>query len=296
MTGKPIVETFFDPVTFTYSYVVSAPNTGDCAIIDAVLDYDPASGRVDTNCAQQIIDFVKTNSLKVQWILDTHVHADHLSASSYLQHRLGGKTAIGHLVTQVQQTFADVFHVESGFVADGHQFDHLLCAQSAFRVGDLDVSVLETPGHTPACLTYVIAGVAFVGDTLFMPDYGTARTDFPGGDAGTLYRSIRRILALPSETELYLCHDYGTEEREEFCHLTTVAEQRATNIHVHDGISLADFVGLRNARDQGLSAPKLLLPSVQFNMRGGDFPPAEDNGTRYFKIPLDTQACGDLSA
>jgi glyoxylase-like metal-dependent hydrolase (beta-lactamase superfamily II) len=295
MSAPARVETFFDPTTFTYSYVVSDPSSDACAIIDSVLDYDPASGRVDTTSAQQIIDYVMTNALNVQWILDTHVHADHLSASRFLQRRLGGETAIGHLVTRVQEKFADVFHAESEFVADGHQFDHLLCAQSTFKIGNIDAHVLETPGHTPACLTYVIAGMAFVGDTLFMPDYGTARTDFPGGDAAALYRSIQKILALPADTELYLCHDYGTQERKEFCNLTTVAEQRANNVHVHDSVNLEEFVALRDARDKTLAAPKLLLPSVQFNMRGGAFPPAEDNGTRYFKIPLNTLACGDLS-
>ena len=295
MTASAVVETFFDPATFTYSYVVSDPSSAACAVIDSVLDYDPASGRVEITSAQQIIDYVTNNALRVQWILDTHVHADHLSASRFLQHRLGGKTAIGHQVTRVQQTFAEVFHLESGFVSDGHQFDHLLSAQSTFKIGNLTAHVLETPGHTPACLTYVIGGMAFVGDTLFMPDYGSARTDFPGGDAAALYHSIRTILALPADTELYLCHDYGTEERKEFCNVTTVAEQRADNIHVQDKVSLEDFVALRAARDKTLAAPKLLLPSVQFNIRGGAFPPAEDNGKRYFKIPLNTLACGDLS-
>ena len=295
MGRQATVETFFDPTTYTYSYVVSDPNAAACAIIDAVLDYDPASGRVDTTSAQQIIDYVTTNALTVDWILDTHVHAEHLSAARFLQRTLGGKTAIGSRVEQVQRTFAGVFHVEPEFVADGHQFDQLLSAEDTLQVGDVTAHVLETPGHTPACVTYVFPGMAFVGDTLFMPDYGTARTDFPGGDAAALYGSIRRILSLPESTELYLCHDYGTKERKAFCNLTTVAQERANNIHMHDGVTLEAFVALREARDKELAAPKLLLPSVQFNIRGGAFPPAEDNGTRYFKIPLNIQACGDLS-
>ena len=295
MVRQAKVETFFDPTTYTYSYVVSDPSAAVCAIIDSVLDYDPASGRVDTTSAQQIIDYVKTNALTVDWILDTHVHADHLSAARFLQRNLGGQTAMGSLVKQVQQTFADVFHVEPEFASDGHQFDQLLSAESTLQVGNITGHVLETPGHTPACVTYVFPGMAFVGDTLFMPDYGTARTDFPGGDAAALYRSIRRILALPEDTKLYLCHDYGTKERETFCNLTTVAEERANNVHIHDGVTLEAFVTEREARDKQLAAPKLLFPSVQFNMRGGAFPPAEDNGTRYFKIPLKTAACGDLS-
>lgn len=286
------VETFFDPTTFTYSYVVKDPNSSACAIIDSVLNYEPASGRVDTTSAQQIIEYVTTNSLSVVWILDTHVHADHLSAARYLQRELGGKTAIGCQVKQVQQKFASVFHLESDFAADGQQFDQLLDGDSAFRIGDMTGLVLATPGHTPACVTYVFPGMAFVGDTLFMPDYGTARTDFPGGDAATLYRSIQRIFALPEETQLYLCHDYGTNERKEFSNLTTVAQERANNIHVRDGIAIEDFVSMRESRDKELAAPKLFLPSVQFNIRGGVFPPAEDNGTRYFKIPLNTDACG----
>jgi glyoxylase-like metal-dependent hydrolase (beta-lactamase superfamily II) len=285
------VEAFFDPTTFTYSYVVKDPHSAACVIIDSVLDYEPASGCVATTSAQQIIDYVTANSLCVVWILDTHVHADHLSAGRYLQRKLGGQTAIGCQVRQVQQKFASVFNLGSDFALDGQQFDHLLSGDSTFRVGDMTGHVLPTPGHTPGCVTYLFPGMAFVGDTLFMRDYGTARTDFPGGDAATLYKSIQQILALPQETKLYLCHDYGTNERKEFSNVTTVAQQRSSNIHVRDGIAMDEFVSTREGRDKELAAPKLLFPSVQFNIRGGNFPAAEDNGTRYFKIPLNTHAC-----
>ncbi len=289
-----IVKCFFDPATNTYSYVVQDPTSNACAIIDSVLDYDPASGRIETTSAQRIIDYVTTQRLTVDWLLDTHVHADHLTAARYLQRKLGGKTAIGCQVKQVQQTFATIFNADSTFTADGQQFDRLLPDDATVRIGNLTGQVMPTPGHTPACVTYVFPGMAFIGDTLFMPDYGTARTDFPGGDAATLFLSIKRILALPEETVLYLCHDYETEGREEFCCHTTVAQERAHNIHVHDGVNANDFVAMREARNKVLKAPNLLLPSVQFNMRGGVFAPAEENGTRYFKIPLNTAACGEL--
>ncbi|XOV82837.1 MAG: MBL fold metallo-hydrolase [bacterium] len=288
------VEAFFDPATHTYSYVLTDPQSKACAVIDSVLDFDPAAGRIEVTSAQRIIDYVTQHGLSVQWLLDTHVHADHLSAGRFLQRELGGRTAIGSRVSEVQEIFADVFHVEPEFVPDGSQFDVLLGADSTIEIGGLTGQVIETPGHTPACVTYVFPGIAFVGDTLFMPDYGTARADFPGGDAQALYLSIARILALPDETTLYLCHDYGTSERNEFCCHTTVADQRAHNIHVHDGVAQEDFVDMRQARDKALAAPKLLLPSVQFNMRGGAFPPAESNGKRYFRIPLNLDACGDF--
>ncbi len=289
------VETFFDPDTFTYSYVVTDPQSSACAIIDSVLDYDPASGRIATRSAQSIIDYVDRHSLTVDWILDTHVHADHLSAARYLQSKLGGKTAIGCQVTEVQRGFAGTFDAEPEFQPDGRQFDRLLAADSSIRIGGLTGRVMPTPGHTPGCVTYVFPGMAFVGDTLFMPDYGTARTDFPGGDAATLYLSVQRIFELPDDTVIYLCHDYGTESRQAFCNQTTVKQERAHNIHIADGTTAADFVALREARDSELKAPKLLYPSVQFNMRGGSFPPAANNGTRYFKIPLNIQSCGDFS-
>lgn len=282
----PRVEPFFDRATFTWSYLVSDPSTRACAIIDPVLDYDPAASRTTTRSADAIIARVQSQQLQVAWILDTHVHADHLSAASFLKQRLGGKTGIGAEVVSVQRFFRDFFDAEAGFRADGSQFDRLFGDADTFKVGELSVTALHTPGHTAACVTYLFDGAAFVGDTLFMPDYGTARTDFPGGDAATLYRSIRRILALPAETILYLCHDYGTEARGEFCFETTVAEQRANNVHVRDGVSETTFVRERQARDALLAAPRLLLPSVQFNMRGARLPPAAPNGVHYFKIPV----------
>lgn len=283
---RPEVEPFFDPDTHTWSYVVRDPASSATAIIDSVLDYDPASGRTSTRSADALIDFVRRQGLTVAWILETHVHADHLSAASYLKQTLGGRTAIGNQVGLVQKEFGVLFNAEPEFARDGSQFDHLFADEEVFSIGGLQGRVWHTPGHTPACSTYVFDGVAFVGDTIFMPDYGTARTDFPGGDARTLYRSIRRILSLPEDTALFLCHDYETEGRSEFCHQTTVASERAGNVHVSDRIDEVAFVAFREARDAGLAAPRLLLPSVQFNMRGAALPPAEDNGTHYFKIPV----------
>jgi glyoxylase-like metal-dependent hydrolase (beta-lactamase superfamily II) len=280
------IEPFFDPATSTYSYVVADNSTNCAAIIDSVLDYDPASGRLSTESADQLIDYVKEHKLTVQWILETHVHADHLSAASYLKTHLGGKTAIGSQVSQVQKTFGTLFNAEAGFTCDGSQFDHLLQDNEVIHIGDQACQVWHTPGHTPACVTYVIDGAAFVGDTIFMPDFGTARTDFPGGDAGTLYRSVKRILSLPEDTDLYMCHDYETDDRADFCHLTTVQEERASNIHIADGVSESEFIKFREARDKMLAAPRLLLPSVQFNMRAGHLAPAEANGQHYMKIPV----------
>lgn len=283
---KPEIQPFFDPATFTWSYVVMDPSSNAAAIIDPVLDYDPASGRASTESADQIADFVRKNGLTVEWILETHVHADHLSGAGYLQELLGGRTGIGANVTAVQEVFAELFNAEPAFARDGSQFDQLFADDETFSIGELRVRVWHTPGHTPACVTYVCDDAAFVGDTLFMPDYGTARTDFPGGDAQTLYRSIRRILTLPAETTLYMCHDYQTETRSDYRNATTVAEERAHNIHVSDAVDEAQFVRCREARDAELAAPRLLLPSVQFNMRGAQFPPPEANGTRYLKIPV----------
>lgn len=283
---KPEIESFFDPATFTWTYVVMDPNSNQAAIIDPVLDYDPASGRTSTDSADAVIDFVRRKGLTLEWILETHVHADHLSGASYLKEALGGKTGIGDQVTKVQDVFGDLFNAESGFARDGSQFDHLFADDEILSIGGLAARVWHTPGHTPACVTYVFDGAAFVGDTIFMPDFGTARTDFPGGDAKTLYRSIKRILALPEDTELYLCHDYETETRSEYCSKTTVAAERAQNIHVCDGKSEEEFVQFREARDAQLAAPRLLLPSVQFNMRGAAFAPPEDNGMQYLKIPV----------
>ena len=287
---QPNVSSFFDPATFTYSYVVTDPS-GQAAVIDAVLDYDPAGGRTNTSSADALIDYIKAHDLAVQWILETHVHADHLSAAQYVKQQCGGEVAIGALVSEVQAIFAGVFNAENNFATDGSQFDRLLKEGDKLPLGDCTIEVIHTPGHTPACVTYLIGNNAFVGDTLFMPDYGTARTDFPGGDAGELYRSIAKILSLPDQTHLFMCHDYGTESRSEYANETTVVVERDTNVHLKDGVSEVEFVEFRNARDAELAAPKLLYPSVQFNMRGGAFPPAEANGKVYFKIPVRTHTC-----
>jgi glyoxylase-like metal-dependent hydrolase (beta-lactamase superfamily II) len=281
------VQAFFDPASFTYSYVVRDPASQACAIIDPVLDYDAAAGRIGHASAQQIIDYVRAEQLQVQWLLETHVHADHLSAAAYLQGQLGGRLAIGAQIGVVQGVFAQLFNVEAEFATDGSQFDQLFADGACFNIGGLVAQVLHTPGHTPACLTYVVGDAAFIGDTLFMPDYGTARCDFPGGDARALYRSIQRIFALPDATRLFMCHDYKAPGRSEHQYLSTVAEQRAQNVHVHKGIDEDSFVAMRTARDAGLAMPALMLPSVQVNMRAGHLPPAEDNGVRYLKVPLD---------
>lgn len=284
---KPQVQSFFDPATYTYSYVVVDPASKHCAIIDSVLDYDPAAGRTSYESADRLIAYVRENGLQVEWLLETHVHADHLSAAPYLKNELGGQLAIGENITTVQRTFGKLFNAGADFATDGRQFDHLLKDGERFRVGGLEALAIHTPGHTPACMTYVIGDAGFVGDTLFMPDYGTARCDFPGGDARTLFRSIQKIFALPGETRLFMCHDYLPDGREAFRNLSTVAEERAHNIHIHTGISEDQFVAMRQARDAGLDMPVLILPSVQVNMRAGQLPPAEDNGVRYLKIPLD---------
>lgn len=284
---QPHVEALFDPATFTYSYVVSDPSTQRCAIIDSVLDYDPASGRTSHLSADRLIQYVKDHNLQVDWLLETHVHADHLSAAPYLKRELGGQLAIGEHITTVQATFGKLFNAGTEFATDGRQFDHLFQDGDTFAIGSIQARAIHTPGHTPACMTYVIGDAGFVGDTLFMPDYGTARCDFPGGDARTLFQSIRKLFALPGETRLFMCHDYKAPGRDDFRYQTSVAEQRALNVHVHEGISEADFVAMRSARDATLGMPTLILPSVQVNMRAGQLPPAEDNGTRYLKIPLD---------
>ncbi|RTE66324.1 MBL fold metallo-hydrolase [Amphritea opalescens] len=282
----PQVKTFFDEPTNTFSYVVQDPNSQACAIIDSVLDFDYPSGSTDVRSADEIIAYVRDNDLSVEWVLETHVHADHLSAAPYLHHALGGKTGIGAMITVVQDTFGKAFNAGTDFAHDGSQFDHLFEEGDTFRIGNLEGYILHTPGHTPACLTYVIGDAAFVGDTLFMPDYGTARCDFPGGDARTLFRSIKKVLSLPSETRIFLCHDYKAPGREEYCHETTVAAQRQENVHVHEGITEAEFVRMRTERDATLAMPTLILPSVQVNMRAGEMPPAEDNGQVYLKIPI----------
>ncbi|MDI5890919.1 MBL fold metallo-hydrolase [Halomonas rhizosphaerae] len=283
---RPVVTHFFDEPTNTFSYVVQDPDSRACAILDSVLDFDYAAGRTDVRSADEIIAFVRDNGLEVEWVLETHVHADHLSAAPYLHETLGGKTGIGANITVVQDVFGKAFNAGTEFARDGSQFDRLFEEGDTFTIGHLEGRVLHTPGHTPACLTYVIGDAAFVGDTLFMPDYGTARCDFPGGDARTLYRSIQKVLALPSETRLFLCHDYKAPEREEYQHETSVAEQRANNVHVHEGVSEDEFVKMRTERDATLDMPLLILPSVQVNMRAGHMPPAEDNGQVYLKVPI----------
>ena len=283
--SKPQVHGIFDPATWTVTYVVYEKPGSPCAIIDSVLDYDPKSGRTSHSSADKVIDFVKTNDLKVEWILETHAHADHLSAAPYLKQHLGGKTAIGDHITAVQGVFKDIFNLEPSFKQDGSQFDHLFKDGEAIQVGALEGHTIFVPGHTPACVAYQIGDAVFVGDTLFMPDVGTARCDFPGGDAKTLYASTRKILSLPPSTRLFMCHDYppnGRPVRFE----TTVAEQRANNIHIKDSISEAEFVDMRTKRDATLEMPVLILPAVQINIRAGEFPPKENNGIAYAKIPL----------
>ncbi|MDR8364045.1 MBL fold metallo-hydrolase [Pseudomonas sp. JL3] len=283
---KPHVEAFFDSATYTYSYVVSDPTTGHCAIIDSVLDYDPASGRTSCKSAERLIAYVREQALTVEWLLETHVHADHLSAAQYLKRQLGGQLAIGDQITVVQKTFGKLFNVGSDFATDGRQFDRLLKDGERFLVGKIEAHAIHTPGHTPACMTYLIGDAGFVGDTLFMPDYGTARCDFPGGDARNLFQSIQKLFELPDDTRLFMCHDYKAPGRDDYRNETTIAEQRAHNVHVHEGTSEADFVAMRQARDATLGMPTLILPSVQVNMRAGNLPPAEGNGTCYLKIPL----------
>ena len=283
---KPVVTSFFDPVTFTASHLVRDPASKDAAIIDPVLDFDPASGRTATRSADGIVAYVREHGLTVEWILETHAHADHLSAAPYLKEKLGGEIAIGAQICTVQETFGKLFNAGAEFARDGSQFDRLFADGDGFQIGGLKVSVLHVPGHTPADIAYVAGDAAFIGDTLFMPDYGTARADFPGGDARTLYRSIRRLLSLPDETRLFLCHDYKAPGRDQFRWETTVADEKARNIHVHAGIDEESFVAMRKARDATLDMPRLILPSIQVNMRGGQLPEPESNGTRYLKLPL----------
>ena len=283
------VEAFYDEATSTISYLVLDRETNQCALIDSVLDYDPKSGRTCTASADRLVERVQALGAQVQWVLETHVHADHLSAAAYLKEKLGGHTAIGAEIIRVQKTFGALFNAEPGFARDGSQFDVLLMDEEGFRIGNLHARALHTPGHTPACMSYLVMDAGeqalFVGDTLFMPDYGTARCDFPGADARTLYQSIRRLLAFPDQTLLFMCHDYLPGGRD-MQYVTTVAEQRANNIHIHQGIDEDSFVTMREARDKTLEMPVLILPSVQVNMRSGHFPEPEDNGVSYLKIPL----------
>jgi len=283
---SPTVEAFFDTATNTVSYVVQDPKGSACAIVDSVLDYDQAAGRTDTASADAIIAFVKDKELRVEWILESHVHADHLSAAPYLQDALGGKIGIGSQITVVQNTFGKIFNEGTKFQRDGSQFDALFEEGHTFHIGQLRAEVLHTPGHTPACLTYVIGDAAFVGDTLFMPDFGTARCDFPGGSAEDLYNSIQKILALPDDTRVFVGHDYKAPGRDEFAWETTVGEQKALNVHVGAGKQLEDFVSMRTERDEKLGMPRLILPSLQTNMRAGHFPEPDETGKRFFKVPI----------
>lgn len=281
---SPDIKSFFDPATFTVTHIVSDPATRRAAVIDSVLDYDPKSGRTSRNSADQVIAHVQQQGLVVDWLLETHAHADHLSAAPYLKEQLGGRMAIGRHIAEVQAVFKKVFNA-ADMDTQGRDFDHLFDDGEDFKIGDLDITVLHTPGHTPACVTYVCGQDAFVGDTLFMPDYGSARCDFPGGNAATLYQSVQKILRLDPATRLHLCHDYPPNGRAPMW-VSTVAEQRQSNIHVHEGVSESDFVQMRNARDKTLAMPVLILPSVQVNVRAGKLPPPEDNDVSYLKIPL----------
>jgi glyoxylase-like metal-dependent hydrolase (beta-lactamase superfamily II) len=280
----PQIASFFDAPTFTVTHLVSCPVTGVAAVIDSVLDYDPKAGRTSTEAADRLLEHLRTRGLRVEWHLETHAHADHLSAAPYLKRAIGGRIAIGRHIRDVQAVFGKIFNADD-IGTDGRQFDHLFDDGEAFRIGELEAHVLHTPGHTPACVTYRVGDHAFVGDTLFMPDYGTARCDFPGGDARTLYRSMRKVLALPARTRLHLCHDYLPGGRPAAWE-STVGEQRAGNVHVHDGITEDEFVAMRTARDRTLGVPALMLPAVQVNVRAGHLPPPDSNGTRYLKIPL----------
>jgi glyoxylase-like metal-dependent hydrolase (beta-lactamase superfamily II) len=285
MTVRTHVQPFFDPKTWTVSYVINDLATKHAAVIDPVLDYDFKSGHTDTDAADAVLEYVEANGLTVEWILETHAHADHLSGARYLQERVGGKIAIGEHIREVQATFKKLYNLERTFLPDGSQFDHLFKDGEVFKMGDVEATAMLVPGHTPADMAYLVDGSVFVGDTLFMPDVGSARADFPGGDAHTLYRSMRRILDLPPETRMFVCHDYPPKGRGAKWE-TTVAEQRASNIHVRDGISEEEFVTMRQARDATLEVPTLILPSIQVNVRAGQLPPADENGVAYLRIPL----------
>lgn len=282
----PQVKGFFDEPTFTASYVVSDPATGNAAIIDSVMNFDPASGRTSFESAEAIVAYVEAEGLSIEWILETHAHADHLSAAPYLREKLGGKLAIGRGITTVQEAFGRIFNEGSEFARDGSQFDRLLDDGAVLAIGELPLIALYVPGHTPADMAYVVGDALFTGDTVFMPDYGSARTDFPGGDARQLYRSVRRLMQLPDETRVFLCHDYKAPDRDDFAWETTMLAERTGNVHIHEGVTEDAFVDMRTRRDATLSIPKLLLPSLQVNMRAGHLPPPEDNGVRYLKLPL----------
>lgn len=283
-----VIRSFFDEDTFTVTHVISDPATARAAIIDSVLDFDPASGRTSFASADKVIDYIQSEGLEVEWLLETHAHADHLSAAPYLQEKLGGALAIGRHILTVQEVFGKIFNEGTRFARDGSQFDRLFDDGDRFQVGSIEAIALHVPGHTPADMAYVIGDAAFIGDTLFMPDYGTARADFPGGDARTLYRSIRRLLSLPDQTGVYLCHDYKAPGRDTYAWETSVGEEREHNVHVRDGVSEDQFVAMREARDATLDMPRLILPSIQVNMRGGHMPEPESNGTSYLKLPVNT--------
>jgi glyoxylase-like metal-dependent hydrolase (beta-lactamase superfamily II) len=286
MMKKPDVKGFFDEATNTISYVVWDKATKQAAIVDSLLDFDQASGRTKTDSADVMIAFVKEAGLTIDWIIDTHVHADHLTAAPYIKSQLGGRTGIGEHIATVQKVFGEIFNEGQEFHTDGSQFDHLFKDGETYKVGNIDARAIHTPGHTPACMSHLIGDALFVGDTIFMPDFGTARCDFPGGDAGTLYDSIQKLFALPGETRVFLCHDYKAPGRDKYVWETTIAEEKTHNKHVHTGISKEEFVKMRTERDATLAMPKLILPSVQINMRAGEMPPAEENGKRYMKIPI----------
>ncbi|WP_186387870.1 MULTISPECIES: MBL fold metallo-hydrolase [unclassified Stappia] len=284
-TTRPEVTAFFDPQTNTISYVVKDPASTACAVVDSVMDIDYAAGRISFESADRIIDFVRENGLTVEWLIETHVHADHLSGAPYIQGKLGGRIGIGENIRIVQDTFGKVFNEGTEFQRDGSQFDHLFRDGDTYTVGGMTCFAMHTPGHTPACMTHVMGNAAFVGDTLFMPDGGTARADFPGGDAHELFRSIHKVLALPDETRLFMCHDYGPNGRE-IRWETTVGEERKHNIHVRDGVTEEEFVAMRQARDATLDMPKLIIPSIQVNMRAGKLPPKDESGRTFLKVPV----------
>jgi glyoxylase-like metal-dependent hydrolase (beta-lactamase superfamily II) len=285
LSVTPDVKGFFDPATNTISYVVKDPASNACAIVDSVMDIDYAAGRITYDHADEIIAYVRDRGLKVEWLIETHVHADHLSAAPYIQRQLGGKIGIGRNITEVQDTFGKVFNEGTEFQRDGSQFDRLFDDGDRYKVGEMVCTAMHTPGHTPACMTHIMGDAAFVGDTLFMPDGGSARADFPGGDAGQLYDSIQKVLALPDETRLFMCHDYGPNGRD-IRWETTVGDEKAQNIHVGKGTTREAFVAMRTARDKTLAMPKLIIPSLQVNMRGGDLPPADEEGKRFLKVPI----------
>ena len=284
--SQPFVKAFFDESTKTVTYIVTDPKTKTCAIIDSVLDYEANSGRTRTHSADKLISYIQQENLTVAWILETHAHADHFSAAPYLQKQVGGTIAIGEHIPDIQRVFGGLFNEGKDFKADGSQFGRLFTDNEAFKIGSLGAQIIYVPGHTPACVAYLIGNAVFVGDTLFMPDYGSARCDFPGGDAGALYDSVQKLYQLPDQTRMFLCHDYKSETRDHHVWETTISDQKLLNIHLNKTISREAFISMRNARDKSLGMPKLILPSIQVNMRAGELPEPEANGTRYLKIPL----------